>query len=149
MAKKKKIPPKRKGTNKKSPSRRPSSPKGKDTPPPKASKAPTSATKGKVTAKADRQATRPKKAARGNHDPTKVKRTSLLKAAARVLKESKKSMRSGELVKVILQKSYWQTGGKTPAATLHAAMIREIRDKGAKSRFRKVERGLFGLNPKS
>ena len=37
----------------------------------------------------------------------------------------------------------WKTSGKTPHATLYAAMIREIRDKGKDSRFEKVDRGLF------
>ena len=148
MAKKKKTPPKRKAASKKTPSRRPSSPKGNDTRPPKASKAPTSATKGKATAKADRQATQPKKAAHGKA-PAKPKRTSLLEAATRVLKETRKTMRSGDIVEVILKKDYWQTTGKTPSATLHAAMIREIKDKGQKARFKKVDRGLFGLNHKS
>ena len=34
-------------------------------------------------------------------------------------------------------------GGKTPEATLYAAMTREIAAKGRESRFKKVERGLF------
>ena len=149
MAKKKKTPPKRKGTNKKTPSKRASSPKGKDAPPLKASKAHTSATKGNVTTKAERQATSPKKAARGNNNPTKPKRAGILEAAVRVLKEIKQPKRCSEIIEVMLQKKYWTTGGKTPAATLNSSMIREIRDKGAKSRFKKVERGLFGLNPRS
>ena len=33
--------------------------------------------------------------------------------------------------------------GKTPHATLYAAMLREINAKGADARFRKVERGQF------
>ena len=37
----------------------------------------------------------------------------------------------------------WKTSGATPHATLYAAMIREIRDKGNESRFQKVDRGLF------
>jgi hypothetical protein len=34
-------------------------------------------------------------------------------------------------------------GGKTPAATLYSAIIREIKLKGGEARFRKVERGKF------
>ena len=149
MAKKKKTSPKRKGTNTKSPSKRSSSPKGKGARSPKASKAHTSATKGNVTAKAERQATPPKKAARGNDTPTKPKRAGILEAAVRVLKEAKQPKRCSEIIEVMLKKNYWTTGGKTPAATLNSSMIREIRDKGAKSRFKKIERGLFGLNPRS
>ena len=37
----------------------------------------------------------------------------------------------------------WQTSGKTPQATLYAAMLREIAKKGDTARFRKVDRGLF------
>ena len=35
--------------------------------------------------------------------------------------------------------------GKTPEQTLYSAIIREIRDKGAASRFRKEGRGLFSF----
>jgi len=37
----------------------------------------------------------------------------------------------------------WQTSGKTPQATLYAAMLREIAKKGDAARFRKADRGLF------
>lgn len=148
MAKKKKTPPKRKGTNKKTPSKRASSLKGKGARSPKASKAHTSATKGNVAAKGERQATPPKKVAHDN-DPTKPKRAGILEAAVLVLKEAKQPKRCSEIIEVMLKKNYWTTGGKTPAATLNSSMIREIRDKGAKSRFKKIDRGLFGLNPKS
>jgi len=37
-------------------------------------------------------------------------------------------------------------GGRTPHATLYAAMLREERDKAAASRFRKVDRGQFAYN---
>jgi hypothetical protein len=41
-------------------------------------------------------------------------------------------------------KGYWASpGGKTPAATLYSAMLREITSKGANSRFIKTERGRF------
>jgi hypothetical protein len=45
----------------------------------------------------------------------------------------------------MLQQGYWATGGKTPAATINAAIAREIKTKGELSRFRKVQRGLFTL----
>ncbi|MDX9911230.1 MAG: winged helix-turn-helix domain-containing protein [Phycisphaerales bacterium] len=41
----------------------------------------------------------------------------------------------------------WQTSGKTPQATLYAAMLREIAKKGDAARFRKVDRGLFETPP--
>ena len=37
-------------------------------------------------------------------------------------------------------------GGKTPHATLYAAMLREITAKGSQARFKKVERGQFAYN---
>ena len=38
----------------------------------------------------------------------------------------------------------WTPGsGKTPEQTLYSAIIREIKDKGGESRFRKDGRGLF------
>jgi len=40
---------------------------------------------------------------------------------------------------------YWQSGGKTPGATICAAMLREIQRKGDDARFRKVERGRLEL----
>jgi restriction system protein len=45
----------------------------------------------------------------------------------------------------MLQKGYWETGGKTPEATINAAIAREIKAKGDTARFRKVQRGLFTL----
>jgi len=45
----------------------------------------------------------------------------------------------------MLAKGLWHTNGKTPAATIYAAIIREIASKGNASRFRKVARGKFEL----
>ena len=36
-------------------------------------------------------------------------------------------------------------GGKTPAATLYSAILREIQTKGKEARFKKSDRGLFTL----
>jgi len=44
-----------------------------------------------------------------------------------------------------LAKGYWKTGGKTPSATVYAAIIREIAKKGDASRFARAERGKFTL----
>ncbi|MBY0312671.1 MAG: winged helix-turn-helix domain-containing protein [Phycisphaerales bacterium] len=44
-------------------------------------------------------------------------------------------------------KGLWKSpGGKTPEATLYAAIIREIAAKGKDARFRKTERGVFVAN---
>ena len=43
-------------------------------------------------------------------------------------------------------KGYWKSpGGKTPAATLYSAILRECQKKGKDARFKKVDRGRFAL----
>ncbi len=96
-----------------------------------------SSTGGKVTATG--KTTKTAKA------PTKPKRTSGLDAAARVLTEAGGTMGSREIVDVMLAKGLWKTHGKTPHATIYAAIIREIQQKGSQSRFEKVARGKFTL----
>jgi hypothetical protein len=68
-----------------------------------------------------------------------------LDSAVRVLKEAGTPLSTGDMVKTLLEKGYWQTEGKTPAATIYAAIITEISKKGDKSRFRTVARGQFEL----
>lgn len=56
-----------------------------------------------------------------------------------------RSLRAGELIERMAAKGLWKSpGGKTPAATLDAALRRELR-KGAKSRIRTAGRGLFAF----
>ena len=66
-----------------------------------------------------------------------------LDAAAQVLAEAGEPLDAKTMVERMLEKGLWATGGKTPAATIYAAIIREIAKKGDASRFRKVERGQF------
>jgi len=74
----------------------------------------------------------------------KPKRISALDAAAQVLGGSKVPMRATEMVAAMEAKGLWTSpGGKTPEATLYAAIIREIAAKGTASRFKKHERGVF------
>ena len=73
------------------------------------------------------------------------KRTSGLDAAAQVLAEAGTPLNAKEMVERMLAQGLWKTGGKTPAATIYAAIIREIAVKGSESRFRKTERGKFTL----
>ena len=84
-----------------------------------------------------------KKAKAKNEKPEK--KPSGLDAAARVLQEAGEPLRAKEIVERMLANGYWRTNGATPAATIYAAVIREIADKGAESRFAKVDRGLFTL----
>ena len=74
-------------------------------------------------------------------------RTSGLDAAAKVLAEADGPLGCKEIVERALAKGYWKTIGKTPAATIYAAIIREIAAKGDKSCFRKTDRGHFELTP--
>ena len=75
----------------------------------------------------------------------KAGRTSLLNAAAAVLAKTQESMTCPEMVEAVLKTGTWKTRGKTPAATLSAAIYREIQDKGKEARFAKSERGRFRL----
>ena len=84
-----------------------------------------------------------KKAASNQGD----KKMSALDAAAKVLSESKEPLRTKELIERMAANGYWKSpGGRTPSATLHASMTREINTKGNSARFKKVDRGLFAAN---
>jgi hypothetical protein len=74
----------------------------------------------------------------------KPKRVSALDAAAQVLAASEVPMRAKEMIATMEAKGLWTSpGGKTPEATLYAAIIREIAAKGTAARFKKHERGVF------
>ncbi len=74
----------------------------------------------------------------------KPKRVSALDAAAQVLAKAEKPMRAQELIAAMAEQNLWKSpAGKTPHATLYAAMLREIGAKGDAARFKKVDRGLF------
>ncbi len=74
----------------------------------------------------------------------KEKKWSALDAAAKVLAEAGQAMNAQEMIQAMADKGYWTSpGGKTPAATIYAAIISEIKKKGADARFVKAERGKF------
>ncbi len=104
------------------------------------------ATVGKTTsAKTTRQSGAKK--AKGGDRQRKPKRVSALDAAAQVLSSAEKPMGAQELIATMAEQGLWKSPcGKTPHATLYAAMMREARDKGTASRFRKVDRGQFAFN---
>ena len=78
---------------------------------------------------------------------TKAKRVSALDAAAQVLAKASKPMRAKELIASMAEQNLWKSpAGRTPHATLYAAMLRESRDKGTSSRFKRVDRGQFAYN---
>lgn len=68
---------------------------------------------------------------------------SLVEAAYRVLRESKKPLTSQEIIDQALAKKLHRSNGETPANTISAAISRIIKKDGEKSRFVKVGRGLF------
>jgi len=93
------------------------------------------------TPKAAKAATTRKAAA-----PADGKPLSGLDAAAKILADVGQPMRARELVNTMIERGLWKSGGKTPWATIYAAVIREITAKGKASRFRKTDRGLFAFN---
>jgi len=74
----------------------------------------------------------------------KPKKVSAIDAAAQVLAASKEPMNCMALVEAMATQGLWSSpGGATPHATLYSAIIREIANKGAESRFVKKDRGMF------
>ena len=103
---------------------------------------PTSGGKGKKA----KAAPKPPKAAKEPKAkaPKKERPMSGLDAAAKVLADARKPMRVNEMVEAMEKKGLWKSkNGKTPEATIYAAIIREIAAKGGESRFEKKDRGLF------
>jgi hypothetical protein len=81
---------------------------------------------------------------------TGPKKLSAIDAAAKVLAEAGEPMDCQTMIKTMAEKGYWTSpGGKTPAATLYSAILRELQTKGHDSRFKKTERGKFGVGKAS
>ena len=107
-------------------------------PAPAARKAKAKSAAPKPTAKA--------KATKAKSD-AKPKKLSALDAAAKVLAECKQPMNTRQMIEAMAAKGYWASpNGQTPAATLYAAITREINVKGKDARFKKVDRGHFAFN---
>ena len=71
---------------------------------------------------------------------------SLLNAAATVLERSGEAMPVRAMIEEAKASGLWTPGGgTTPEPTLYSAIIREIKDKGGTSRFRKDGRGRFSF----
>ena len=68
-----------------------------------------------------------------------------LDAAAKVLADAREPLDTKTMVERMIGQGLWTTGGKTPAATIYAAIIREIAVKGDASRFVKSDRGKFAI----
>lgn len=77
----------------------------------------------------------------------KPKRTSALSAAAAILATATEPMTTKDLIAAMAAAGTWTSpGGKTPEATLSAAIGREIVTKGDASRFRKTAPGRYAAN---
>lgn len=93
----------------------------------------------KKSSKRTSKKAQPKKAAKPASKPLGA-----LSAASQVLRAAKAPMTCVELIEAMAAKKLWVSpGGKTPANTLHAALMKEIKTKGNESRFAKAERGKF------
>ncbi len=88
------------------------------------------------------KATRKKKVTEESVAP--AKKISQIQAALKVLTNAKEPMNCQAMVAAMSAQGLWTSpGGKTPHATLYAAILREINTKGNDARFRKVNRGQF------
>jgi len=71
---------------------------------------------------------------------------SMLDAAAEILKTAKEPLCCKDICRSIFEKKLAESSGRTPHATISAAMGREIKVLGKNSRFRRADRGRFELN---
>ena len=81
---------------------------------------------------------------------TSDKPMSLIDAAAHILaQDGQDPMRCKDIVEQAINQKLWEPqSGKTPANTLYASILREIKDKGSDSRFAKTGRGKFTITGK-
>ena len=85
---------------------------------------------------------RPTPKAKATSKKSATKTPSALDLAAKVLRQANEPLTTKIIAERVIAAG-WQTNGKTPHATLHAAISREIRVKGKDARFKKAERGMF------
>ena len=88
---------------------------------------------------------RPKTAAKKREADRKQ---SGLDLAAKVLADAAEPLKAKQIAERAIAAG-WETNGKTPEATLYAAMTREIAKRGDAARFRKADRGLFEAGPQT
>ena len=87
-----------------------------------------------------------KRKAKAHSEPKANGKLSAIDAAAKVLTEAGQPMNTKQMIAAMAEKGYWTSpGGKTPAAALYSAILREITTKGAEARFQKTERGKFAV----
>jgi hypothetical protein len=92
----------------------------------------------------------PKLRAKKAKPEPKPKKVSALDAAAKVLATTGEPMTTKAMIEAMTERGLWTSpGGKTPQATLYAAILREVATKGTKARFRKTAPGHFAFNTES
>jgi len=93
-----------------------------------------------------KRAATPKPSAPPSPKAVPQKGLGLLSAAAAVLERTGEAMSVKAMIEGAKAAGLWTPGaGKTPEQTLYSAIIREIKDKGDASRFRKEGRGRFAF----
>jgi len=68
-----------------------------------------------------------------------------LDATEKILREAAEPLHYGEITERILAQDLWPTEGKTPDATINARLAVDIRKFGVRSRFMRIEPGVFAL----
>jgi hypothetical protein len=109
----------------------------------------TKKTKSANTAPSQAATAKPFAKARGKNTPVPATsgKLSAVAAAAKVLAEKGQPMTCPEMIQAMTARGYWSSpAGKTPAATLYSALLREINTKADAARFCKVDRGKFALH---
>ena len=86
-----------------------------------------------------------KKPTRAKTQSAEPKALSSLDAAAKVLADAGEPLNAKQIVERVFAAGLWKSDGKTPHATLYAAMLRECIARGIESRFKKAERGHFTI----
>jgi len=69
-----------------------------------------------------------------------------LEAVLKVLQEAGTPLHYREITKRILARKLWSAAGETPAATVNARLTVDMKKLGKTSAFRRVGRGMYGLN---
>jgi hypothetical protein len=82
--------------------------------------------------------------ARARFFPTKAG-AGFMASTCKVLEHSKTSLTCGEIVRRASAAGLLDSSGRTPEKTLYALLSRDVRNKGDRSKFRKVGPGQFML----
>lgn len=72
---------------------------------------------------------------------------SFKEAAYLILLEAEKPLHYVDITRLILEKGLSETDGKTPERTLNTDLTREIKTLGKSSRFVRVGKGIYSINP--